>query len=736
MFTAKRKRIKAPRRIFADTSASFNESWSILEDAIDCIYTGKVSCLSFEVLYRTVYSLVLRKQGPELYQNTRSALEKKLIQVREDTFHNEQMSYKFLTTLGSVWKSQCACLKMISDIMMYLDKVYCKENRQPLIFDMGLELLRDNIVRPLCTKIQESMLHEINMARENKSTPVNYSLLKEIVAMMETLVDVNDNYYLTEFEPYLLKETENYYNTFVQKHSLPAAEYINKAQDLLDHEKQLDQSFLNKDTCLKVLNLIEKVLISNNIEFILTQGMRKFIDDEDYDNMRLLMRLSHRQIDRNKVLNQLSQCILDDGLSIKENQYMKKKAQVAVKWVQDVIYLREKYNRVLEEVDDSNVNNTKTVNETFAQFLNQQGNKPAEYLTQYIDSSLRGKQKVDAALENSLGYCISLFRLIKDKDVFEKFYKQQLSKRLLQQRSSLEIERMVITKMKQEVGVSFTSKLEGMFRDITISQDYNDKFAPLNQHRLEYNPKVLTPTCWPFQNTNVSQDIVLPSNLERLKLDFENFYMKSHSGRTLRWAYHLGSMEIGFQFGKTYHDLNMSVYAAIIFLLFEDHTELTMQEINDLTHIPEQELVRQLLSISVAPKTRILKKRPMSKNINVTDRFSINYSFTAPSTKVKVLTVLTKPEIASSIGGDDSEKKQVMDEISESRKQSANAAMVRIMKGDKTLDHQHLIEKTTEILKDKFRVTNTLAKQSLEYLLEKEYIQRDSDNPMLYHYLS
>ena len=126
----------------------------------------------------------------------------------------------------------------------------------------------------------------------------------------------------------------------------------------------------------------------------------------------------------------------------------------------------------------------------------------------------------------------------------------------------------------------------------------------------------------------------------------------------------------------------------------------------------------------------------MSKNINVTDRFSINYSFTAPSTKVKVLTVLTKPEIASSIGGDDSEKKQVMDEISESRKQSANAAMVRIMKGDKTLDHQHLIEKTTEILKDKFRVTNTLAKQSLEYLLEKEYIQRDSDNPMLYHYLS
>ena len=253
---------------------------------------------------------------------------------------------------------------------------------------------------------------------------------------------------------------------------------------------------------------------------------------------------THLDVYKRQVLNQLSQCILDDGLSIKENQYMKKKAQVAVKWVQDVIYLREKYNRVLEEVDDSNVNNTKTVNETFAQFLNQQGNKPAEYLTQYIDSSLRGKQKVDAALENSLGYCISLFRLIKDKDVFEKFYKQQLSKRLLQQRSSLEIERMVITKMKQEVGVSFTSKLEGMFRDITISQDYNDKFAPLNQHRLEYNPKVLTPTCWPFQNTNVSQDIVLPSNLERLKLDFENFYMKSHSGRTLRWAYHLSLIHI------------------------------------------------------------------------------------------------------------------------------------------------------------------------------------------------
>ena len=58
------------------------------------------------------------------------------------------------------------------------------------------------------------------------------------------------------------------------------------------------------------------------------------------------------------------------------------------------------------------------------------------------------------------------------KDVFEAFYKKDLAKRLLLGRSaSVDAEKNMITKLKQECGAQFTNKLEGMFKDIDLSRD-------------------------------------------------------------------------------------------------------------------------------------------------------------------------------------------------------------------------------------------------------------------------
>ena len=58
------------------------------------------------------------------------------------------------------------------------------------------------------------------------------------------------------------------------------------------------------------------------------------------------------------------------------------------------------------------------------------------------------------------------------KDVFEAFYKKDLAKRLLLNRSaSVDAEKNMITKLKHECGAQFTNKLEGMFKDIDLSRD-------------------------------------------------------------------------------------------------------------------------------------------------------------------------------------------------------------------------------------------------------------------------
>lgn len=67
---------------------------------------------------------------------------------------------------------------------------------------------------------------------------------------------------------------------------------------------------------------------------------------------------------------------------------------------------------------------------------------------------------------------ITVFRYLTDKDVFERYYKAHLAKRLLLGRSvSDDAERGMLAKLKVECGYQFTQKLEGMFHDMRLSSD-------------------------------------------------------------------------------------------------------------------------------------------------------------------------------------------------------------------------------------------------------------------------
>jgi cullin 3 len=75
---------------------------------------------------------------------------------------------------------------------------------------------------------------------------------------------------------------------------------------------------------------------------------------------------------------------------------------------------------------------------------------------------------VDTVLDKT----ITVFRFLADKDVFERYYKNHLAKRLLHGRSvSDDAERGLLAKLKVECGYQFTQKLEGMFNDMRISAD-------------------------------------------------------------------------------------------------------------------------------------------------------------------------------------------------------------------------------------------------------------------------
>jgi cullin 3 len=146
----------------------------------------------------------------------------------------------------------------------------------------------------------------------------------------------------------------------------------------------------------------------------------------------------------------------------------------------------------------------------------------------------------------------------------------------------------------------------------------------------------------------------------------------------------MGSADIRATFqrsnGKTQRfELNVSTYMMVILLLFNDVPDgesLTFEEIKERTCIPEYDLVRNLQSLAVAPKTRVLKKEPMSKDVKPTDRFFFNNDFQSPFVKVRIGVVAGG---ANKVENQD-QRKETEKKMNDERGGSIEAAIVRIMK--------------------------------------------------------
>lgn len=742
MISSKKAKIRVPNRLSLP-GQNFETLWDILKDAIDHIYADQVGELSFELLYRTVYTLVLRRKASELYGHLKSYLGDKLDELGQKSLKGVK-GFELLQKLFEIWKSQCHYFKLISDVMIYMDKVYCKYERKMETYDMGLESFKNRIINPIKEHIDEAMLLDINKVRSQGSSEVpQVDTWRGIIAMMETLEDEKDNYFSAHFEPVLLQETENYYKNAVNYEELSPVEYLETMRKLKSYEFSLDQKFINVDSTVKVTTVLEKVLIwTEQFMDAVPVLMRDALTNNNVELLRELCSLSSEEKYCTKILGCIKGCIWEDLTSLTVDKNSRKRAQIATQWTNRVIGIYNYYQSLLSTVDlnvftfegqdNSSLN---VIHEVIGNYLKEDAVQTCEFITLHLDmyaKSTEDKRDINNVKE-SLEDCVKLFKLISEKDVFENFYKKLMSKRLLHQRSSIKLEKWLVKQIKSEMGNFFTSKLDGMLRDISSSTGLSHFFKP-QENTLPnciFTSQILTMTSWPFQTANIlDENVILPPQMHHYKEQFEVFYNKKYNDRTLRWAHHLGFMEIGFQFKNGYYEISMPIYGAIIFLLFEQYEELTAERILDLTNMPEQELQRQLISLSLAPKSRILKKKPLSKTISPQDTFSINYGFTSPTQKVRLQTianVTTKSEAQSQVGQDSLEKERVVE---------VNAAIVRIIKSCKKSTHDQLFQRVFDTLKDRFTLSQSTFKKSIANLLNKEYLQRDSEDTNIYHYIS
>ncbi|CAF4775996.1 unnamed protein product, partial [Rotaria socialis] len=234
---------------------------------------------------------------------------------------------------------------------------------------------------------------------------------------------------------------------------------------------------------------------------------------------------------------------------------------------------------------------------------------------------------------------------------------------------------------------------------------------------------VLTMGFWP---TYPTVSAILPPELCKLQEIFTKFYLSKHTGRKLQWQYSLDHCLLkGWLKEKTVKEFQVSLYQALVLLLFNKHLDLSYKDVQEHTKIQDADLQRTLLSLACG-KIRLLNKKPMNKDVNTDDRFTLNTSFEHKLIRIKINQVQLKetPE----------ENTSTTERVVQDRHYQIDAAVVRIMKTRKTLAHAQLMSEVFAQLK--FPISTALVKIRIESLLEREYMKRSADNANVYEYVA
>ena len=315
-----------------------------------------------------------------------------------------------------------------------------------------------------------------------------------------------------------------------------------------------------------------------------------------------------------------------------------------------------------------------------------------------------------------------LFEHITDKDMFAALYSCKLANRLLQESSaSTDSEKSFIAKMKMRCGAQFTNKMEGMITDLNLAEDISQKFASeVTEQSVDFNVQVLTRGHWP--SYRICPDLKLPATMADSVATFEKFYKKIANYKTLTFIHSLGSVTMGATFpnGRK-HDLVLNTLQACVLDLFNYHEVLNYNDIKELLKFDDENCKKTLHSMACF-KYKILEKKPAGKSIDVNDAFCINPNFNCNVWKIR-LPVPRNEEIYSRT------------KVSEDRTIAIEAAIVRIMKSRKQLNHQQLIQEVLTLLQ-MFRPDVKVIKTRIDVLIEREYLERDATDRNIYKYLA
>ncbi|KAH0500707.1 Cullin-5, partial [Microtus ochrogaster] len=597
--------------------------------------------------------------------------------------------------------------------------------------------MEDSIVRKLMLDTwNESIFSNIkNRLQDSAMKLVHAERLGEafdsqlVIGVRESYVNLCSNpedklqIYRDNFEKAYLDSTERFYRTqapsYLQQNGVQ--NYMKYADAKLKEEEKRALRYLEtRRECNSVEALMEccvNALVTSFKETILAecQGMIKRNETEKLHLMFSLMDKVPNGID--PMLKDLEEHIISAGLAdmVAAAETITTDSE---KYVEQLLTLFNRFSKLVKEAFQDDPRFLTARDKAYKAVVNdatifklelpmkqkgvglktQPESKCPELLANYCDMLLRktplSKKLTSEEIEAKLKEVLLVLKYVQNKDVFMRYHKAHLTRRLILDISAdSEIEENMVEWLR-EVGMpaDYVNKLARMFQDIKVSEDLNQAFKEMHKNNKlalpadSVNIKILNAGAWSRSSEKVF--VSLPTELEDLIPEVEEFYKKNHSGRKLHW-----------------HHLMSNGISLVAFPKLKRQVLLYEPQVNS----PKDFTEGTLFSVN--------QEFSLIKNAKVQKRGKINLIGRLQLTTERM-------------------REEENEGIVQLRILRTQEAIIQIMKMRKKISNAQLQTELVEILKNMFLPQKKMIKEQIEWLIEHKYIRRDEADINTFIYMA
>ncbi|ROT67020.1 putative cullin-3 [Penaeus vannamei] len=346
--------------------------WQLLKSAIQEIQKKNNSGLSFEELYRNAYTMVLHKHGERLYTGLRDVVTQHLEnKVRADVLASLQNN--FLQTLNHAWNDHQTSMVMIRDILMYMDRVYVQQNNVDNVYNLGLIIFRDQVVRHGCIRdhLRETLLDMV--MRERRGEVVDRLAIKNAAQMLIVLGIESRAVYEEDFERPFLAQSAEFYRMESQKFLAEnsASVYIKRVEARIMEEAERAKHYLDESTERRIVEVVEEELIKKHMKTIVemeNSGVVHMLKNNKTEDLACMYKLMSRVSDGLRAVAEcVSQHLREQGKALVAEEEGGKNA---ITFVQNLLDLKDRFDHFLHNSFNNDKIFKQMIAADFEYFLN------------------------------------------------------------------------------------------------------------------------------------------------------------------------------------------------------------------------------------------------------------------------------------------------------------------------------------------------------------------------------